>query len=100
MKIVRKVTDVNGSIVVTYPYNGKEYEELSSRLRAEFSNQGEFYEKAFGVIEETAEKAGWSPQDINFHVGSSGWVKFLADKGTINHVISIEEVEMSSILLF
>jgi hypothetical protein len=98
MKILKKTIIINTFTNVTYPFENTDFSGLNRRLKSEFLNHGNFYEKAFGVNKENAGLAGWHPEDSDFDTTCGGWEQFLKDKGEIQKTEKTEFVELSNLL--
>ena len=94
MKIKKITIRVNGNEKVYYEWNCKKYEKVWKLLREVFKDQGELYEKIYSVDRETAEIAGWHPQDQTFNTDCAGWQKFLEEKGKIDKQIIEQEFDL------
>jgi hypothetical protein len=94
MQVIKRTIKINGAEYVQYIYNGKTYQKLSDLLFENFQNHGEFYKKIFGVDEEDAKLAGWSPSICSFSRANIGFEKFIKDKGKIKKEIIEETISL------
>lgn len=95
MEISVKTVNVNGHVRVYY--NGEK--ELVNLLKKMYTNQGNFYEKEFGVSFENAISAEGHPKDNAFQRGyCDGWTQFLQDRGKITKTITEKTMEIKDIL--
>lgn len=94
MKIVKKTITVNGNSKAIFPFKGVDYPHLQIRLKEEFKTQGELYSSVFGADYDQAELAGWHPGHDDFNSTCEGWKTFIKDKGSIDHKIVVESVEL------
>jgi len=95
MEKIKKVTiKVNGNVKVFYELNGERFESASKVLEKIFKDQGELYQRVYGVDRETAALAGWGPNMNYFDTTSYGWTKFLSDRGKIHKEVVEEELSV------
>jgi hypothetical protein len=91
-KIKRIIVRVNRNERIYYQIDDRErVESLSWVLKTLFTDQGELYEKVYGVDRETAAIAGWHPYHNDFSEECEGWEKFLKDKGKVEKEVIEEE---------
>jgi hypothetical protein len=64
--------------------DGTQFDSLQDLLEGTFKDQGEFYEKVFGVSYQEASDANWHPYDDDFSASiCAGFDRFVKDKGVI-----------------
>ena len=97
--IIREKT-VNGKSVTIYDRQGCEtsvFKTVESIMKCEYKDQGELYEKIYGVCREDAVLAGWGPYADLFEPSNNGWRQFLKDEGVVEVVCT--ETEKTDILI-
>jgi len=93
-EITKVTTTVNGHSSVAYQVGPKTFDDKVLVLREIFRDQGELYEKIFGVSREDARLAGWHPDDGDFYTSCNGWVEFLKAKGKIDKQVQVETISI------
>jgi len=93
-KVKKIIVRVNGNEKVIYEWNGEKYEAVWKVLKRIYCDQGELYEKVYNVDRETAQLAGWHPEDETFNPDCAGWRKFLEEKGKIDKQIIEQELDL------
>jgi len=111
-QVEKITTTVNGRTSVSYRVVAEITDHrmglqffVADVLRLLFKDQGELYERIFGVSREDAALAGWRPDDRHFCDVSDGWVKFLEAGGKIEkqvqtETMSVEEFARGNVELF
>ena len=95
MEKIKKITiRVNGNEKTYYEYNGERFRREWEVLKKIYKDQGELYEEIYGIDRETAEMAGWHPNDADFNTNCGGWQKFLEEKGKIDKQIIEQEFDL------
>jgi hypothetical protein len=98
MKEKIKIEKINyNGVDSSESYNGVSEEQA---LRDIYVDQGGLYLALFGVEKADALAAGWAPEDKEFRTAwSSGWKKFLEEKGRIVKTIRTEEILLKDFIL-
>ena len=92
---------VNGKSVTIYDSQEREtsiFTTVKSLMKCEYKDQGELYEKLYGVSREDAVVAGWCPYANMFEPANSGWRKFLQDEGVVEVVCNETEKTATDII--
>ena len=85
---------VNGKSVTIYDSQECEtsiFTTVKSLMKCEYKDQGELYEKLYGVSREDSVVAGWCPYATIFEASNNGWRQFLIDEGVVEVVCTETE---------